>query len=135
MPKVHPAILLRTAYEVFRNDTDHKIALLVVNGWVKFDDPATGTNTTAYTASLMVGSDQIMALNLSRIDPLVAFDNLHGKSAGRLIEIIPIEPVLSLNRKDSRFVNAKEILGGLGPETNLAAMDWQDFGAFDTGVV
>lgn len=127
VPKVHPAILLRTAYEVFRNDTDHKIALLVVNGWVKFDDPATGTNTTAYTASLMVGSDQIMALNLSRIDPLVAFDNLHGKSAGRLIEIIPIEPVLSLNRKDSRFVNAKEILGGLGPETNLAAMDWQDF--------
>jgi restriction system protein len=98
-----------------------------VNGWVEFDDPATGLNTKAYTASLMVEREQITALNLTRVDPTVAFNNLHGKSAGKLVEIIPIEPVLSLNRHDSRFVNAKEILKGLGTETNLAAMDWQDF--------
>jgi restriction system protein len=127
VPKIHPAIVLRTAYEVFRNDTDKTIDLLVVNGWVKFDDPATGINTKAYTASLMVARDQVSTLNLTKIDPLVAFDNLHGKSAGKLVEIIPIEPVLSLNRKDTRFVNAKEVLKGLGTETNLAAMDWQDF--------
>ena len=127
VPKIHPAILLRTGYEVFRSDTDETIALLVLNGWIKFDDPATGINTKAYTASLMVERDQIKTLNLTKIDPFVAFTNLHGKSAGKLVEIIPIEPMLSLNRKDSRFVNAKEVLTGLGPETNLAAMDWQDF--------
>jgi hypothetical protein len=127
VPKIHPALLLRIAYEVFRNDTDETIGLLVLNGWVKFDDPATGVNTKAYTASLMVKREQITNLNLTKIDPFVAFDNLHGKSAGKLIEIMPIEPVLSLNRKDSRFVNAKEVLKGLGAETNLAAMDWQDF--------
>jgi len=127
VPKIHPAILLRAAYEVFRSDTSETIALLVVNGWVKFDDPATGINTKAYTASLMVERHQIKTLNLTKIDPLVAFMNLHGKSAGKLVEIIPIEPMLSLNRKDSRFVNAKEVLTGLGAETNLAAMDWQDF--------
>jgi HJR/Mrr/RecB family endonuclease len=127
IPKVHPAILLRTAQEIFRSDTCKIIKLLVVNGWVEFDDPATGLNTKAYTASLMVEREQITALNLTRVDPTVAFNNLHGKSAGKLVEIIPIEPVLSLNRHDSRFVNAKEILKGLGTETNLAAMDWQDF--------
>jgi restriction system protein len=127
VPKIHPAILLRTAYEIFRNDSDGIISLLVLNGWVTFDDPATGTNTKAYTASLMVEREQMINLNLTKIDPLVAFDNLHGKSAGRLIEIIPIEPALSLSRKDTRFVNAKEILSGLEVETNLAAMDWQDF--------
>jgi restriction system protein len=127
IPKVHPAILLRTAYEVFRNDTDNIINLLVVNGWITFDDPATGINTKAYTASLMVTKDQIMPLKLTNIDPIIAFHNLHGKSAGKLVEIVPIEPLLSLNRNDSRFVNAKEILKGLGAETNLAAMDWQDF--------
>jgi restriction system protein len=127
IPKIHPAILLRIAHEVFRNDSESTITLLVLNGWVKFDDPATGVNTKAYTASLMVAKDQIAARNLTKIDPLVAFDNLHGKSAGKLIEIIPIEPVLSLNRKDSRFVDAKDVLSGLGTETNLAAMDWQDF--------
>jgi restriction system protein len=75
----------------------------------------------------MAKREQITALNLTKIDPLVAFDNLHGKSAGKLVEIIPIEQVLSLNRKDSRFVDAKEVLRGLGAETNLASMDWQDF--------
>jgi restriction system protein len=127
VPKIHPAVLLRTAYEVFRNDISETIALLVLNGWVKFDDPATGVKTKAYTASLMVERNQIIGLNLIKIDPLVAFANLHGKSAGKLVEIIPIEPMLSLNRKDSRFVTAKEVLAGLGTETNLAAMDWQDF--------
>jgi hypothetical protein len=127
IPKIHPAILLRVAHEVFRSDTDETIKLLVLNGWVKFDDPATGLNTKAYTASLMIERGQITTLNLTKVDPIVAFENLHGKSAGRLIEIIPIEPVLSLNRNDSRFVNAKEILKDLGAETNLAAMDWQDF--------
>jgi restriction system protein len=127
IPKVHPAILLRVACEIFRNDAGEVIDLLVVNGWVKFDDPATGTNTKAYTASLMVNREQITGLKLDKIDPIVAFNALHGKSAGRLVEIIPIEPVLSLNRKDSRFVSAKEILKDLGSETNLAAMDWQDF--------
>jgi restriction endonuclease len=127
IPKVHPAILLRIAFEVFRNDTDERIDLLVLNGWVKFDHPATGVNTTAYTASLMVKREQVTALNLTKIDPIVAFGNMHGKSAGRLIEIIPIEPVLSLNRNDSRFVNARDVLRSLGTETNLAAMDWQDF--------
>jgi Restriction endonuclease len=127
VPKIHPAILLRAAFEVFRNDSSDTLSLLVVNGWVKFDDPATGINTKAYTASLMVSRDQIRPLKLNNIDPIVAFNKLHGKSAGKLVEIIPIEPLLSLNRNDSRFVNAKEVLSGLGSETNLAAMDWQDF--------
>jgi Restriction endonuclease len=127
IPKVHPAILLRGAYEVFRSDSDEIMKLLVLNGWVEFDDPATGLNTKAYTASLMVEREQIAGLNLTKIDPIVAFNNLHGKSAGKLVEIIPIEPVLSLNRNDSRFVNAREVLRSLGTETNLAAMEWQDF--------
>jgi restriction endonuclease len=127
VPKVHPAILLRAAHEIFRSDSDETIKLLVLNGWVQFDDPATGLNKKAYTASLMVEEAQITPLNLAKIDPIMAFSSLHGKSAGRLVEIIPIEPVLSLNRNDSRFVNAREVLKGLGTETNLAAMDWQDF--------
>lgn len=127
IPRVHPAILLRVAHELFLNDQAAVIRLLVLNGWVEFDDPSTGVRTKAYTASLMVERDQIVNLNLGKIDPLVAFDSLHGKSAGKLIEIIPIEPTLSLNRKDSRFVDAKAVLGSLNKSTNLAAMDWQDF--------
>ena len=127
VPRVHPAILLRVAQELFLNDPAEVIKLLVLNGWVEFDDPGTGVRTRAYTASLMVERDQIINLNVGKIDPLVAFDSLHGKSAGKLIELIPIEPTLSLNRKDSRFVDAKAVLESLNKSTNLAAMDWQDF--------
>lgn len=127
IPRVHPAILLRVAHELFLNDQAEIVRLLVLNGWVEFDDPSTGVRTKAYTASLMVERAQIINLNLGRIDSLVAFDSLHGRSAGKLIEIVPIEPTLSLNRKDSRFVDAKAVLGSLNKSTNLAAMDWQVF--------
>ncbi len=127
IPRVHPASLLRAAYEIFRNDITETIRLLVLNGWVRFSDPTTGIETTAYTASLMVERHNMKFLNLLKVDPVAAFQSLNGKSAGKLIEIIPIEPVLALERKDSRFVDAKEVLKALDIASNLAAMDWQDF--------
>jgi len=127
IPNIHPAILLRVAYEVFRNDTAGTIKLLVLNGWIKFDDPSTGVNTKAYTASLMVEKSQIENINLRKVEPLIAFMNLKGKSAGKLVEVIPVTPVMSLDRKDKRFVATSEVLNKLGSETNLASMDWKDF--------
>jgi restriction system protein len=127
IPKIHPAIILRTAFEIFKNDDARIIKLLVLNGWVKYDNPATGQITKTYTASLMVERGQIEGMNLTKIDPLTAFLNLKGKSAGKLIEIIPVTPTMSLDRKDSRFIATTEVLNKLGSATNLASMDWQDF--------
>jgi HJR/Mrr/RecB family endonuclease len=127
IPKVHPAILLRVGFEIARNDTCNVIKLLVLNGWVNFREPATGSETKAYTASLMVEPRQLEALNLQNLDPVVAFENLHGKSAGKLIDIIPIEPMLALKKADSRFVDGRQVLNSLDNRTNLAQMDWQEF--------
>lgn len=126
-PKIHPAILLRIAYEIFLNDDSETIKLLVLNGWVEYDNPATGVKTKTYTTSLMVNREQILELNLKKLNPLVAFQNLKGKSAWWIIDIIPIAPTMSLNRKDKRFIETKEVLNNLNNETNLASMDWQDF--------
>lgn len=127
VPKIHPAMMLRVAYEIYKNDTADIIKLLVVNGWVEFDDPASGNKTRTYTASLAAEKHQITTLNLQKLDPLAAFLNLKGKSAGKLIDIIPVTPVMSLDKKDKRFIETKEVLNKLGSETNLASMDWQDF--------
>jgi restriction system protein len=127
IPQIHPAIMLRAALEIFRNDESSVVQLLALNGWVSFHHPHTGLDTRAYTAALLVEREQIVSLNLNRIDPLAAFQALKGKSAGKLIEIIPTEPVLNMKRTDSRFVDAKDVLDSLGANTNLAAMDWQDF--------
>jgi restriction system protein len=127
IPQIHPAIMLRVASEIFRNAESSIVQLLALNGWVSFHHPHTGLETKAYTAALVVERAQIISLNLNRIDSLAAFQALKGKSAGKLIEIIPIEPALNLKRTDSRFVEAKDILDSLRTTTNLAAMDWQDF--------
>jgi restriction system protein len=127
IPQFHPAIMLRAALEIFRNAESSVVQLLALNGWVSFHHPHTGLDTRAYTAALLVEREQIASLNLNRIDPLAAFQALKGKSAGKLIEIIPVEPALNMKRTDSRFVDARDVLDSLGTNTNLAAMDWQDF--------
>lgn len=127
IPKIHPAIILRIAYEIFRNDKSETIKLLVLNGWVEYINPATGLKIKTYTASLICNREQILDLNLTKIDPVAAFINLKGKSAGTLIDIIPVTPTMSLNKKDKRFIETKEVLNNLSNETNLASMDWQDF--------
>jgi len=127
VPTIQPAVMLRVAYEVFKNDISNKVKLLVVNGWVEFDNPTTGLRTKTYTASLAVEKDKILNLNLSKLEPLSAFQSLKGKSAGKLIDIVPVSPMLSLERKDKRFIETKEVLTKLDTQTNLASMDWQDF--------
>jgi restriction system protein len=87
IPQIHPAIMLRIAYEIFRSDDASVFTLLVLNGWIEFDDPRTGMNTKAYTSSLVAQKEQILGLNLTKIDPSVAFTGLHGKSAGKLVEL------------------------------------------------
>jgi hypothetical protein len=110
IPKVHPAILLRVGFEIARNNTGNTVKLLVLNGWVEFREPTTGLDTIAYTASLMAEPHQLVSLNLRDVDPVAAFNHLHGKSAGKLIEIVPVEPMLNLRRVDSRFVDAKALM-------------------------
>jgi restriction system protein len=105
--------MLRFAYEILRNENSGIIKLLALNGWVGFTDPHTGLDTRAYTASLVVTPEQFSAMNLQRVDPLAAFNALKGKSSGKLIDIIPIEPALNLKRTDSRFVDARAVLDPL----------------------
>ncbi len=100
VPTVHPAILLRVAYELLRNDSDKKIELLVINGWVEFHDPQTGILTKSYVSSLSVKHEEVMSLVLEKLDPLAAFNKLRGLSASTLSEIIPIQPELMVGLQD-----------------------------------
>jgi hypothetical protein len=50
IPQIHPAITLRAALEIFRNDESSVVQLLALNGWVSFHHPHTGLDTRAYTA-------------------------------------------------------------------------------------
>ncbi len=127
VPSIQPAMILRTAYEIFKNDIYSIISLLVINGWVEFDDPATGKRKRTHTASIALNRNDVLQMNFEKIEPLTAFKALKGKSAGKLIDNIPVEPILKFDQYDSRYIETREVLDTMNPSTNIACMDWQDF--------
>ncbi len=58
VPKIHPAVMLRIAHELLRNDGFQTIKLLALNGWVDYIDPHTGRETRAYTCSLVLTGER-----------------------------------------------------------------------------
>jgi restriction system protein len=120
-------ICLRTLYELFQADDLEVINSIVFNGWVRSIDKATGADTHPCVMTVQVLKAEFMALNLAQIDLKACFRALKGISGGRLVDLTPVRPVITLNREDPRFVGSYDVAGKLDDKTNLAAMDWLDF--------
>ena len=67
------------------------------------------------------------ALNLARIDPTECIKSLKGLVAGPMSDIAPVQPILQLDKEDSRFVESQEVLAELNSTTNLAEIGWEEF--------
>ena len=124
--KVYPSLCLRLACELARLDTEGIVKAVAINGWADYTEKASGQRKRAYCASLFATKEQLNALNLRTLDPVVAFNALKGMFA-RSLELTPIAPVIRLDTNDKRFVDGKEVLGNMSGGENLAAMDWEDF--------
>lgn len=117
-------ILARAAASCDRFDLVDAIA---INGWVEYDDKATGHRTRAYCCNVIGTKQQFNELSLSTADPSTALARLKGATASEQYEIAPLRPNLRLSADDPRFVPARETLGVLSEHENLAAMPWEDF--------
>jgi len=120
-------VCLRTLYELFNSDEVSALDSIVFNGWVRSVDKATGADTHPCVMTVHVTKDEFLALNLSQVDLKACFRALKGISGGRLVDLTPVRPVLTLNREDPRFVGSYNVAETLDDKTNLAAMDWLDF--------
>ena len=122
-----PAIALQLAHHLARNDLQDDVDKIAVNCWSRFFDPASGRLKNAFVASLVVQKQDIVDFNLQRADALEAFRALKGAYVYNVAEVVPIEPVIRLDKEDERFVAGRDVLDGMAQGQNLAAMDWQDF--------
>lgn len=122
---LYPSITLRLAYEL-ATQLEADVEAIAVNGWADYTVKSSGNTKRAYCSSLLATVADIRNLSLSKLEPLAAFSNLNGNVA-RALELTPIAPKIKINTNDARYVEDKEVLGGLKTEQNLASMDWQDF--------
>lgn len=120
-------ITLRTIHELFEADTIDAIDSIVFNGWVKSINRATGKSEEACILSVQTTKEEFMEINLKLVDSKTCFKNLKGIGSSKLFSLTPIAPILKINREDVRFVDSYNVAGNVDEETNLAAMDWQDF--------
>ena len=120
-------LALAGLFKIFQSDEIDKIDFVVLNGRVRAINKATGEDIRPYILSVRVGKDEFLSFNLARVDVRACFKKLKGISASALAELVPVQPVLSINKDDARFVPGYEVAHALDGRSNLAAMDWKDF--------
>jgi restriction system protein len=120
-------IALRTVHEVFVADYATQVEAVVFNGWVRGTDRKTGKPFTSCILSCEAPRKQFMEFDLAHVSPKDCVRGLKGITAGPLAMLAPVKPIMEINREDDRFIESREVLEGLRPVDNLAAMEWEDF--------
>jgi restriction system protein len=98
---------------------------VVVNVEQDWFDPATGQPRNGIIATLQASNEYLNSLDLSKLDPESCFKYLKGISTQNVLNSSPVRPIFVLNKEDARFVENKVV--DIENDTNLAAMDWEDF--------
>lgn len=120
-------IMLRFIYEVFESDYSNHIEAIVLNGNTDVVHKGMGTIDKKTIATIQVQRDEFTAINLANVEPAACFRHLKGITAGSLIELTPVKPIMKIDKKDDRIVRATNILDEFDPTQNLATMEWEEF--------
>jgi restriction system protein len=120
-------IMLRTLHEVFESDYKQFIKAIVLNGDSEIRDKGTGKASTKTIATIQVQREEFVAVDFSGVEPAACFRHFRGVTAGSLIELTPVKPIMKLNREDRRIIPAESIIDEFDPTQNLASMPWEEF--------
>ncbi len=118
-------ICLQVVDAAFKNDINGELQSVLFNGYVSDYSKTTGQLERRLIMSLLASRAQFDSINVEHVDPKACFRALKGVSTARLIDFVPITPVLDLNKQDNRFIDTKSVI--VDKETNLASMAWDDF--------
>ncbi len=121
------AMIIRIIHELFEADTVHAIDTIAVNGWVTALCKATGHDETRCVITINVNKEAFLKINLANIDVKECFKSLKGIGSARLSELIPVAPVIMLDRNEHRFVESYTVVEHMVEGDNLALMNWEDF--------
>lgn len=120
-------LILRILDEEFEADVINAIEAISLNGWVNYLNKATGNYEVACIATIQVKKEAFNKIDLKNVDAKACFKNLKGVGSSKLAGITPVQPILTINKNDRRFVEAYDVASTLDESINLAAIPWEDF--------
>ena len=120
-------LILRVLFEEFQADVINAIDAISLNGWINYLNKATGNREDACIVSMQVKKEIFKGIDLKNVDPKACFKSLKGVGSSKLAGITPIQPILTLNKNDKRFIESYNVANQLDDSTNLAAIPWEDF--------
>jgi restriction system protein len=120
-------IALAIPYAFFACDSERAVQAIVLNGWVTYTNRASGNRTTACILSLHCEANEFSKINMREVDARTCFRSLKGVASPQINSLTPVRPIITIDRSDKRFVNSQDVINGMGAETNLAAIGWEEF--------
>jgi len=120
-------LILRVLNEEFEADIINAIDAISFNGWVNSLNKATGKREDSCIASIQAKKESFVDIELEHVDPKSCFKSLKGVGSSKLAGITPIQPILTINKNDKRFVESHDVTNTFDDSTNLAAIPWEEF--------
>jgi restriction system protein len=121
------ALSLRLMHEVFATAELSNVEMIGVNMRLRYTNRHNGKRMDEIIGSLAATRSEFASINVAEVDPKLCFRSLKGVAAPSFQDLSPVRPVLTFDRSDKRIVESREVVDKLDVETNLAAMDWEDF--------
>ena len=112
---------------VFNSDEENALQTIVFNGQAENIDRTVGKKVKNCVLSLMLDKEQFSEMNLEYIDPKATFKANKGIAGTHIADLVPVAPIITYDKNDSRFIEAYDVLHNVNVGTNLAAIDWRDF--------
>lgn len=130
-------ICLRTISEVFKNDyfgddddedaETNLVDSVIFNGIIKHINDIDGQKKYSCIMTLQANKESFAKIDISNINAKNCFKALKGIAAPELASLIPVKPILMINKEDSRFIDAYSVTEHLDDGYNIATMHWKDF--------
>lgn len=120
-------LVLRVIHEEFEADIINAIDAISFNGWINYLNKATGNREDACIVSIQVKREVFSEIDLKNVDPKACFKSLKGVGSSKLAGITPVQPILTMDKNDKRFIYSYNVADTLDDSVNLAAIPWEDF--------
>lgn len=121
------ALSLRLVHEIFVTPELESVQMVGVNMRLAYTDRHNGKRMNEIIGSLAATRGEFEGINVAEVDPKLCFRSLKGVAAQSFQDLSAIRPLLTFDRDDKRIVEGREVVDKLDTDTNLAAMDWEDF--------